>query len=191
MIVAARGSSSATSIPRMDKDVRRKCGKVRRALFHLLLIVGDDYNRVVLDPIEGEPDSDYVNASYVDSILKPNAYIVTQGPMENTVTEFWRMVWQEKACCIVMLTKTFDFIRVMCVQYWPASKDKDEEYGGIGVSVMKEEELANFHIRTIRLYKKNDNDVSVLLSLYRTNCVRINNDDFELYNDNFSTLHER
>ncbi|KAK9305758.1 hypothetical protein QLX08_003284 [Tetragonisca angustula] len=40
MIVAARGSSSATSTPRMDKDVRRKCGKVRRALFHLLLIVG-------------------------------------------------------------------------------------------------------------------------------------------------------
>lgn len=49
----------------------------------------------------------------------------------------------------------------MCVQYWPASKDKDEEYGGIGVSVLKEEELANFHIRTIRLYKKNENDVSV------------------------------
>lgn len=48
----------------------------------------------------------------------------------------------------------------MCVQYWPASKDKDEEYGGIGVSVLKEEELANFHIRTIRLYKKNENDVS-------------------------------
>ncbi|XP_029677428.1 receptor-type tyrosine-protein phosphatase kappa isoform X2 [Formica exsecta] len=117
-----------------------------------------DYNRVVLETIEGEPDSDYVNASYVDSILKPNAYIVTQGPIENTVTEFWRMVWQEQASCIVMLTKTFDFIKVMCVQYWPASKDKDEEYGGIGVSVLKEEELANFHIRTIKLYKKNEND---------------------------------
>lgn len=49
----------------------------------------------------------------------------------------------------------------MCVQYWPASKEKDEEYGGIGVSVLKEEELANFHIRTIKLYKKNENDVSV------------------------------
>lgn len=48
----------------------------------------------------------------------------------------------------------------MCVQYWPASKEKDEEYGGIGVSVLKEEELANFHIRTIKLYKKNENDVS-------------------------------
>lgn len=53
----------------------------------------------------------------------------------------------------------------MCVQYWPASKDKDEEYGGIGVSVLKEEELANFHIRTIKLYKKNGNDVSVFLLL--------------------------
>lgn len=49
----------------------------------------------------------------------------------------------------------------MCVQYWPASKEKDEEYGGIGVSVLKEEELANFHIRTIKLYKKNENDVSI------------------------------
>lgn len=51
----------------------------------------------------------------------------------------------------------------MCVQYWPASKEKDEEYGGIGVSVLKEEELANFHIRTIRLYKKNENHVSVFI----------------------------
>jgi protein tyrosine phosphatase len=46
------------------------------------------------------------------SLLKPNAYIVTQGPTEATVNDFWRMVWQESASCIVMLTKTFDFIRV-------------------------------------------------------------------------------
>lgn len=64
--------------------------------------------------------------------------------------------------------------QVMCVQYWPASKDKDEEYGGIGVSVLKEEELANFHIRTIRLYKKNENDVSVLsaVSPFADSCAR-------------------
>ncbi|KAL1502113.1 hypothetical protein ABEB36_007306 [Hypothenemus hampei] len=117
-----------------------------------------DYNRVVLDTIEGEHDSDYVNASYVDSLLKPNAYIVTQGPTEETVTDFWRMVWQEKASCIVMLTKTFDFIKVMCVQYWPASNDLEETYGGIHIKVTQEEELANFRIRTFRLYKK-ENDI--------------------------------
>lgn len=48
----------------------------------------------------------------------------------------------------------------MCVQYWPPNKEKNEEYGGIGVSVLKVEELANFHIRTIRLYKKDENGVS-------------------------------
>ncbi|XP_044265223.1 receptor-type tyrosine-protein phosphatase kappa [Tribolium madens] len=121
--------------------------------------VPDDYNRVVLETIEGEHDSDYINASYVDSLLKPNAYIVTQGPTEETVTDFWRMVWQEKASCIVMLTKTFDFIKVMCVQYWPASKELEETYGGISIGIMQEEELANFHIRTFRLTKKEKEEV--------------------------------
>lgn len=119
-----------------------------------------DYNRVVLESIEGEHDSDYINASYIDSLLKPNAYIVTQGPTEETVTDFWRMVWQEQASCIVMLTKTFDFIRVMCVQYWPASKDTEETYGGIHISILHDEELAHFHIRTFRLFKKQENTIT-------------------------------
>lgn len=88
---------------------------------------------------------------------------MTQGPTEETVTDFWRMVWQEKASCIVMLTKTFDFIKVMCVQYWPASKEITETYGGINISIQQEEELANFHIRTFRLFKK-ELDVSHLIS---------------------------
>ncbi|CAG4986937.1 unnamed protein product [Colias eurytheme] len=116
-------------------------------------VIPYDYNRVVLQTVDREPDSDYINASYIDSILKPNAYIVTQGPTEETVVSFWRMIWQERAAAIVMLTKTFDFIKVMCVQYWPASKDKDETYGDISVGIVQEEELANFHIRTFRLYK--------------------------------------
>ena len=39
------GSLFSTSgiLGAMDKDVRRKCGKVRRALFHLLLIVGGKF----------------------------------------------------------------------------------------------------------------------------------------------------
>ena len=32
--------------------------------------------------------------------------------METTIGDFWRMVWQERASCIVMVTRTFDFIRV-------------------------------------------------------------------------------
>lgn len=42
----------------------------------------------------------------------------------------------------------------MCVQYWPASNELEETYGGIHIKVIQEEELANFRIRNFRLYKK-------------------------------------
>jgi len=116
-------------------------------------IIPYDFNRVVLDSDDGTVDSDYINASYVDSLVQPKAYIVTQGPTESTMPEFWRMAWQERASCIVMVTRTFDFIRVMCVQYWPAAKNREEVYGGVGITVEQEEQLANFMIRTIRLRK--------------------------------------
>jgi protein tyrosine phosphatase len=47
---------------------------------------------------------------YTQSLSNKNAYIVTQGPMEETVSDFWRMVWQENVKCIVMLTKVNIFI---------------------------------------------------------------------------------
>ncbi|CAD6997006.1 receptor-type tyrosine-protein phosphatase kappa [Ceratitis capitata] len=115
-----------------------------------------DYNRVVLTKTSGLVDSDYINASYVDSLLKPNAYIVTQGPVEETVNAFWQMVWQENISAIIMLTKTFDFAKVMCVQYWPPNMEIHETYGDIHINIVREEQLANFHIRTFHLYKVNE-----------------------------------
>jgi len=32
----------------------------------IYLLLTDDYNRVVLEPLDDTPDSDYINASYVD-----------------------------------------------------------------------------------------------------------------------------
>jgi len=39
-------------------------------------------------------------------------YIATQGPMANTVNDFWAMVWQEKSPAIVMITKLTEQNRV-------------------------------------------------------------------------------
>lgn len=48
-----------------------------------------------------------------------NRYIATQGPMQSTVTDFWRMVQQESSHLIVMLTTVMERGRPKCHQYWP------------------------------------------------------------------------
>ncbi|XP_076054235.1 receptor-type tyrosine-protein phosphatase kappa-like isoform X10 [Oratosquilla oratoria] len=131
-------------------------------------IIPYDYNRVVLEPLEDMPDSDYINASYVDSLLTPKAYIVAQGPNERTIGDFWRMVWQENTRMIVMLTKTFDFIKVMCVQYWPAMVGHHDEYSGIKVKLLKEEQLANFMIRSILLTKEGHPEERMITQFHYT-----------------------
>jgi protein tyrosine phosphatase len=101
----------------------------------------------------------------IQSILKPNAYIAAQGPNEHTINDFWRMVWEQRSFVIVMLTKVFDFIRVMCCQYWPMIENKPEMYGQIEVTLLSEEPLADFVIRTFKV-RKPDEIVSFLVFIF-------------------------
>ncbi|XP_076347028.1 receptor-type tyrosine-protein phosphatase T-like isoform X6 [Tachypleus tridentatus] len=61
-----------------------------------------DETRVVLNPLKNDPHSDYINANYIDGYNTSRAYICTQGPLEKTVADFWRLIWQEEVCKIVM-----------------------------------------------------------------------------------------
>lgn len=47
----------------------------------------------------------------------------------------------------------------MCIQYWPPALEKTEVYGDIHIGITTEEQLANFQIRTFRIWKEN-HDVS-------------------------------
>lgn len=49
------------------------------------------------------------------------------------------------------------------MQYWPSAKVKSENYGDLNISVKGEEELANFHIRTIRIIYKVDTVSTIVL----------------------------
>ncbi|XP_042575132.1 receptor-type tyrosine-protein phosphatase mu-like [Cyprinus carpio] len=71
-----------------------------------------DHSRVRLQNLDGEQNSDYINANYVDGYHRPNHYIATQGPMQETAIDFWRMVWQENTATIVMVTNLVEVGRV-------------------------------------------------------------------------------
>ncbi|CAC5380710.1 unnamed protein product [Mytilus coruscus] len=80
-----------------------------------------DHSRIILT---GNTKHDYINASYIDSYDKERAYIASQGPKNNTLRDFWHMIWQEKVCKIVMVTKLEEERRKKCVQYWPQNVNR-------------------------------------------------------------------
>ena len=55
-------------------------------------VIAYDHSRVILARVDGLLGSDYINANYCDGYRKQNAYIATQGPLPETLGDFWRMV---------------------------------------------------------------------------------------------------
>uniref|UniRef100_H2TUD0 protein-tyrosine-phosphatase n=1 Tax=Takifugu rubripes TaxID=31033 RepID=H2TUD0_TAKRU len=114
-------------------------------------LLGYDRHRVKLHPLLGDPNSDYINANYIDGYHRSNHFIATQGPMEETLYDFWRMVWQENCFSIVMITKLVEVGRVKCCKYWP---DDSEMYGDIKITLLKTETLAEYTVRTFALERR-------------------------------------
>ncbi|KAJ3106603.1 hypothetical protein HDU97_005968 [Phlyctochytrium planicorne] len=96
--------------------------------------------------------SDYINATFLDTTpnLRPGPngqdpfegrlagkkYISTQGPLPETVKDFWGMVWDQGVRVIVMLTKEEERGRPKCHRYWPGedpSPRSTSSAGGLAV----------------------------------------------------------
>nr|XP_029478833.1 LOW QUALITY PROTEIN: receptor-type tyrosine-protein phosphatase S-like [Oncorhynchus nerka] len=123
-------------------------------------VIAYDHTRVVLAPMEGSSPgilgSDYINANYIDGYRKQNAYIATQGPLAETFGDFWRMVWEQRAASVVMMTRLEEKSRVKCDQYWPTRGS--ETYGMTQVTLLDTMELATFCVRTFSLHKSGSSE---------------------------------
>ena len=66
--------------------------------------------------------SSYINANFVDGPLgdiNNRKIIACQGPLDNTFTDFWRMVSQENVTLIVTTCNVYEQRRPKCHQFWP------------------------------------------------------------------------
>ncbi|XP_048664238.1 receptor-type tyrosine-protein phosphatase R [Marmota marmota marmota] len=112
-------------------------------------ILPNPHSRVCLRPKNVTDSlSTYINANYIRGYSgKEKAFIATQGPMINTVNDFWQMIWQEDSPVIVMITKLKEK-NEKCVLYWP---EKRGIYGKVEVLVISVNECENYTIRNLVL----------------------------------------
>uniref|UniRef100_A0AAZ3S0L5 protein-tyrosine-phosphatase n=1 Tax=Oncorhynchus tshawytscha TaxID=74940 RepID=A0AAZ3S0L5_ONCTS len=128
-------------------------------------IIAYDHSRVRLQPLEGEQNSDYINANYVDVSTHTS-------PMQETVFDFWGMVWQENTAAIVMVTNLVEVGRVIghraqvkCCKYWP---DDTEIYRDIKVTLIETQLLSEYVIRTFAVEKRGAHEIREIRQFHFT-----------------------
>uniref|UniRef100_A0A8D3A361 protein-tyrosine-phosphatase n=1 Tax=Scophthalmus maximus TaxID=52904 RepID=A0A8D3A361_SCOMX len=95
-----------------------------------------------------DPLGSYINANYIRGYLgDERAYVATQGPMVNTVNDFWQMAWQEESPAVVMITKLKEK-NEKCVLYWP---ERRGIYGKVEVLVNSVRECEHYTTRSLTL----------------------------------------
>ncbi|XP_065115598.1 receptor-type tyrosine-protein phosphatase C isoform X4 [Paramisgurnus dabryanus] len=111
-----------------------------------------DYNRVVLT----EGSNDYINASFIEGFKEPKKYIAAQGPKDETIEDFWRMIWEQKSSIIVMVTRCEEGNKTKCAQYWPYLERETEIYEDFVVKIKSEEHCPDYIIRHLLVTNKRE-----------------------------------
>lgn len=128
-----------------------------------------DHSRVKLSG-----DSDYINASLIEVPEANRKYILTQGPLEHTMCDFWQMTWEQNTKAIVMLNRVVEKDTLKCSQYWPLGTDygyEEEMYFpecGIKVTLLGEQDYQHFTLRKLELEKTESEERREVLHFHYT-----------------------
>uniref|UniRef100_A0A8C9SJI3 protein-tyrosine-phosphatase n=1 Tax=Scleropages formosus TaxID=113540 RepID=A0A8C9SJI3_SCLFO len=116
-----------------------------------------DHSRVKLSLKTSSQDADYVNANFIKGTRKPEAYIATQGPLPNTVIDFWRMNWEygvkvsSSAPCFL-----FCAVQKKCERYFPLLGEDPSSFGPFRISCESEQSRPDYFIRTLSVEYQNE-----------------------------------
>ncbi|XP_010210513.1 PREDICTED: receptor-type tyrosine-protein phosphatase V-like, partial [Tinamus guttatus] len=110
-----------------------------------------DHSRVKLSQLGEDPHSDYINANFLPGYTSQQEFIASQGPLKKTIEDFWRLVWEQNVCNIIMLTVCMENGRVLCDHYWP-SESAPVSYGQVQVHLLKQSSSEEWTIREFKLW---------------------------------------
>lgn len=129
-----------------------------------------DHSRVKLQ----RGDCDYINASLLEVPDAHRAYILTQGPLPNTTSHFWQMVWEQNSKAVLMLNKVIEKNTIKCHQYWPLGSGNNGEdvlnleQVGLCVKHISEKEASYYTVRHLQLVDMKTGDSRIVLHFHYT-----------------------
>ncbi|XP_023278548.1 receptor-type tyrosine-protein phosphatase V-like isoform X1 [Seriola lalandi dorsalis] len=139
----------------VGKDLPTRAGdsEANREKNRYPYILPYDHCRVRLSIQNSHPHTDYINANFVPGGGSERDFICTQGPLHNTMADFWRMVWEQNVRVIVMVTALRDKDIVLCDRYWPLER-RTVHHGLIQVTTVTRTQGPDYFITTINLRQR-------------------------------------
>ncbi|KAL3077179.1 hypothetical protein niasHS_013168 [Heterodera schachtii] len=115
-----------------------------------------DATRVRLRRVPGDPNSsDYINANFIKGYKGKKCFIATQGPLECTIGDFWRMIWEQGSRMIIMVTNLRERGREQCVKYWPDDDEPPLVFRTLEVASVDSSYFADY---TLRVFEMSDTE---------------------------------
>ncbi|XP_038106035.1 tyrosine-protein phosphatase non-receptor type 23 [Culex quinquefasciatus] len=103
-----------------------------------------DHARVTL-PTETD---NYINAVYVKDLgFGCPQMILAQTPLQNTVNDFWNMIWSQKSNLVVCLHTPTEILDT----FWPTEPNQELSYGDVSVTLIKQFDLTHCIERALRV----------------------------------------
>ncbi|KAK6732612.1 hypothetical protein RB195_016774 [Necator americanus] len=109
-----------------------------------------DESRVILEQSESTANT-YIHANRVKLEKADRPYILTQGPKENTIEDFWRMIFQEQCAGVVMLCNYYEDGMQKCDEFFPTENGGYKYYGKMFVNNKKVDHLDQHDIYTLEI----------------------------------------
>ena len=106
-----------------------------------------DHNKITIDKDR------YINASPIN-IISDKYFIGTQGPKDETIEDFWRMIDEHKCNIIIMLCNISEGGLPKCAKYW----DNNIKMENYTIMLKNEENKDQYIIRDILLRNKNNQE---------------------------------